>query len=57
MKRPKTEALRVRVEPRLKDDLEALARFQVMDLSDVVRIACVHYVRKCSPRAARMNER
>jgi hypothetical protein len=47
-KLPKTGTLRTRCEPQLKARLQNVAAIQQIDLSDVVRIACVRYVEQFS---------
>jgi hypothetical protein len=53
MKGRKTDYLRCRVDRQLRSDLEFIARTQFIDLSDVVRIACSHYVQRCAPKGLR----
>jgi len=53
MKGRKTDYLRCRVDRQLKSDLEFVARIQIIDLSDVVRIACTHYVQRFGPKGFR----
>lgn len=40
----KTDAARVRMDPTLKQRLNQLAMIQSLDLSDVIRMACVAYL-------------
>jgi len=55
MRRPNTEMLRCRVDRQLRGDLEFLARVQLVKLSDIVRIACHHYIQKHAPKGLRLN--
>lgn len=57
LKGRKTETLRCRVDRQLRSDLEFVARIQVIDLSDVVRIACTSYVQKFAPKGLRGHAR
>lgn len=40
----KSEVLRARVHPQLKDDIFKVARIRHLDTSDIIRIACADYV-------------
>ena len=40
----KTAAARVRMEPALKQRLEQLAMIQCLDVSDIIRMACMAYI-------------
>jgi hypothetical protein len=44
MKTRKETVLRARCDRRLKVDLQTVAALQSLDTSDIIRIACSHYV-------------
>jgi hypothetical protein len=46
MKPAKTEMLKARCEPKLKEDVEQIALLKSLDPADIIRLACVNYVRQ-----------